>query len=566
MRQAGIPRYYSGMLHDFLGFLAGRFASGFRRTRGRESHVSASWIGVRIAEGLRLQRSGEIGEAEANYRSVLSRQPDQPDALHLLSTIEHGRGKLDEAEDLVRQALTSQPRSVEYLNTLGSILGDTARPDAAEQVFRDALEISPSALRPRSNLLFLLNLLPGASRETIFEEHLKWARIHADSLLPARRKNPEESAGVPGAPVRIGYVSGDLWGGHPVGRIISTVIPLHDRGRFRVHCYNNTRTQDGLTDNLRECVDSWLDVRDVNDEMLARSIQEDAIDVLVDLSGHTRNSRLKVFARQPARVQVGWLGYLNTTGMRAMGWRLVSTDGELPGSEKFHTERLWQLKGYPWPWVPPEVAGPLAGSREVGMRRGSITFGSFNSFRKLNKMVLSTWADILRGVPGASLRIHGVPAGACVERTYDLFDKAGIEPSRISLFGTSDYSRYLQSYSNVDISLDPFPYNGGATTCESLWMGVPVVTLAGSSGFGRTSASFLCQLGFEELVCNSLEQYREVAVRLAGDPDNLHRRSMVLRDRVRVSLAGSLSPFVHELERAYLGMLSMPRSRNGATC
>jgi len=554
------------MLHDILGYLARRIASDFRKSRGRESRVSEAWIGVRIAEGLRFQRAGEIGDAEERYRSVLSRQSDQPDALHLLATIEHGRGKLDEAEELVRQALAVQPRAVEYLNTLGTILGDTARPEAAVQAFRGALEVSPSALRPRSNLLFLLNLLPGVSRETIFEEHLEWARIHADPLLPVRRSSPAESVSESGVPVRIGYISGDLWGGHPVGRIISTVIPLHDRGRFRVHCYNNTRTQDGLTDRLRTCVDSWLDVRDQSDETLAERIQEDKIDVLVDLSGHTRNNRLNVFARQPARVQVGWLGYLNTTGMRAMGWRLVSTDAELPGAEKFHAEKLWHLDGCPWPWVPPEVAEPLAGLRKECPHRGRVTFGSFNSFRKLNKVVLAAWADILRAVPGACLRIYGVPAGACIERTYDQFDGAGIEASRLSLFGASDYSRYLQSYGDVDISLDPFPYNGGATTCESLWMGVPVVTLAGSGGFGRTSASFLRQLGFEDLVCNSLEHYREAAIRLAGDPDNPHRKRQVLRDRVRAAMAGSHLQFVQGLEQSYLGMLDMSRSRYEATC
>jgi len=569
VRQAGLPRYYSVMLHDFLGYLARRIASNSRKTAGRESPTSEDWIGVRIAEGLRFQRAGKTSEAEASYRSVLSRRPDHPDALHLMATIEHGRGKPDEAEHLVRQALTVQPRAVEYLNTLGTILGDTARPEAAVQVFRNALEISPFALRPRSNLLFLLNLLPGVSRETMFEEHLAWARIHADPLLPVRRSGDfaatADPRDIPG-PLRIGYVSGDLWSGHPVGRIFSTVLPLHDRGRFRIHCYNNTKTRDDLSGSLRACADSWLDVRDLDDESLTRRIREDGIDVLIDLSGHTRNNRLMVFARKPAPVQIGWLGYLNTTGMRAMDWRVLSADSELPGAEQFHTERLWHLEGLPWPWVPPAAAESRAGWDEDCPHRDSVTFGSFNSFRKLNRSVLLTWADILRAVPGSRLRIYGVPAGECVERTYDQFDGAGIEASRLSLFGAVDYSRYLQSYRDVDISLDPFPYNGGATTCESLWMGVPVVTLSGSGGFGRTSTSFLRQLGFDELICTSLEQYQETAIRLAGDPDSPYRKRPAFRDQVRASMVGSAASFVKGLEQGFLGMLGRAKLRKAPEC
>lgn len=556
------------MLHDFLGYLARRIADVSRKAPRRESPVSGDWASDQIAAGLRLQKAGKFDAAEAIYRAVLSRQFDQPDALHLLATIEHGRGKLDDAEELVRQALTVEPQAVEYLNTLGTILGDTARPEAAVQAFRDALQVSPSALRPRSNLLFLLNLLPGVPRETMFEEHVEWARIHADPLLPERGPEPAASAVVPTmrGPLRIGYVSGDFWGGHPVGRIFSTVLPLHDRGRFRIHCYNNTRARDDLSEGLRACADSWLDVRDIDDKSLDRKIREDGIDVLVDLSGHTRNNRLTVFARRPARVQVGWLGYLNTTGMRAMDWRILSSDAELPGAERFHSEQLWHLDDLPWPWVPLAVAESSAGVQEECLPREHVTFGSFNSFRKLNKAVLAAWADILRAVPGSRLRIYGVPAGACVERTYDQFERAGIQAGRLSLFGAVDYLRYLHSYQDVDISLDPFPYNGGATTCESLWMGVPVVTLAGSGGFGRTSASFLSRLGFHELVSTSQEQYRETAIRLAGEPGSPYRMRQAFRDRVRASMGGSPLPFVQSLEQAYLGMLGIAESREAPEC
>ena len=420
------------------------------------------------------------------------------------------------------------------------------------------MQISPNALRPRSNLLFALNLMPRVTRESMFREHREWSRIHADSLFPVarggREQVPELNDRRKSEPIRLGYVSGDLWGGHPVGRIFSAVLPFHDRERFIVTCYDSTRTRDDLNAKLRACADSWVEVRELDDEALADRVRRDAIDVLVDLSGHTRNNRLLMFARKPASVQVSWLGYLNTTGMRAMDWRVVSDGSELPGAEQFHTERLWSLDCLPWPWVPPEGTSDDFPQDDSGLRREGVTFGSFNAFRKLNADVLTLWAEILKDVENSRLLIFGVPEGACVERTYDHFEAAGIDTGRLSLIRNLDHARYLMAYRDVDIALDPFPYNGGATTCESLWMGVPLITLAGSGGFGRTSACILRQLGFEDLVSETLEDYRCTAVRLAGDVDHPYRQRALFGRRVQALLRESPTQIVRKVEDAFANM------------
>ena len=521
-----------------------------------------------VAEGLALQKAGEINSAESVYRKILAHTPNEPDALHLLATIQHGRGRMDQAEELVRRALGVSNRSVEYMNTLGTILGDTGRPEEAFHIFGDALKLDPYASLPRSNYLFLLNLLPDISRGAIFGEHVEWARIHAESLkpsvVPIDIGNAEQNE--LRFPIRIGYLSGDLWGGHPVGRICSTVLPRHDKRRFSVFYYNNTRSSDEVTSTLRSSAESWTDVRRINDESLAQRIRADKIDVLVDLSGHTRNNRLLVFARKPAKLQVTWLGYLNTTGMSAMDWRVASVDAEPPGAEKYHTERLWRLPGLPWPWIPPDEKRSRSETLERAEMDGPVVFGSFNAFQKLNSAVLSTWASILREVPNSRLRLYGVPQGSCIDRTYDHFERAHIEPSRVSMYGTVEYSQYMNAYSEVDISLDPFPYNGGATTCESLWMGVPVVSLAGAGGFGRTTACFLQHLGMNDLIALTLEGYRETAVRLAMDKTNPYRQRKLMRDKVRAKLSDSPASFIRELENAYLGMLTELSSRAASTC
>lgn len=509
-----------------------------------------------LVDGVVHHKAGEFAKAEAAYKKALEQNPRDADALHLLGVLALRRGQLDLAEDLVRNALQALPASVVYLNTLASVLSNMGRHDEAHIILMSALKIEPDALKVRANLLFLLNIIPGISKERMLAEHAEWGNRHAAFGEPADNSYVSHSkqwCRSDSDRIRIGYVSADFCG-HPVGRIVSGVFRRHDRGSVEVFCYDNGSEKDEINSALRNHVDHWLDVEAMNDELLAERIRSDEIQVLVDLSGHTRNHRLQLFGHKPAPVQATWLGYLNTTGVKAIDWRITDARADPPPqSKQWHVERLWYLPDCPWIWEPPPHFSPEVSELPCA-RHGHVTFGSFNTFRKINDVVIETWSTLLRQIPDARLRIYGAPGGRAVDRVYDLFESHGIVSSRIDLFASVEYQRYLLAYGEVDISLDPFPYNGGATTCESLWMGVPVVTLAGSGGFARSGASIAGAVGLHELIANTAVEYIDIALRLARDREGLAAMRRSLRQRVLDSPLADVAGFTRNLESAYKGM------------
>ena len=516
--------------------------------------------GMRLQAGVDLHRTGRFSEAERIYQSILEKSPRDPNALHLLSIIQSKKGSFDRAEELARLALAANPGVPEYLNTLASILSEKGLPEEAVVLLRHALQISPDARRPRSNLLFLLNLLPGLDRRELFQEHLEWARCHAPfPEIASPGLTQFETGSIPRLDrrLRIGYVSADLRA-HPVGRILGSVLPIHDRNSFEVVCYDNTREPDALNQELRAHAHAWREIHGMEDDRVAELIVRDEIDVLVDLSGHTHGNRLAVFAKRPAPVQATWLGYLNTSGMAQMDWRMTCrlADPE-PFASETHSERIWYLPDCIWPWRPaPEWSAPGRIDAPADGKQGGIVFGSFNTFRKINSEVILAWARILARIPDSRLKLFGVPRGVTIDRIEDLFEAQGVSGERVELLGLVGHDAYDRAYSGVDIALDPFPYSGGATTCECLWMGVPVVTLAGQGGFSRTSASLLNALGLEDLVANDAANYVEMAVALAKDRRQLEIYHRTLRDCMKASVLMDENRFVTNLEAAYLGMVS----------
>lgn len=541
--------------------MIGSFFKGLWRALERDdgpTPVGSSidvWVEAELRRGIRLQEAGKLNEAADVYKAVIAKDGGAGGAYQLLSTVELSRGNLDRAEELIRLAIERRPLSVECLNTWGTILLASARHDEAQRLFLQALEIDPLALRPRSNLLFLSNLLQDLTREEIFELHREWARIHADPVTDGALgpENRVIKTDVRGRKIRIGYVSADLWAGHPIGHIMSAMLVRHDRNHFHVCCYNSTRTRDPLNMNLRNLVDSWCDVGELSDEAVASRILTDRIDVLIDLSGHTRHNRLGVFSRHPASVQVTWLGYLNTTGMHAMDWRIASRAGESADYQSYHSERLWLLDGLPWPWIGPSNDILKERSHHTG-RPGNV-LASFNAFHKLNQRVFEVWAQVLMELPETSMRIYGVPAGTCVDHVYEAFEAFEIDVGRIEVFGKLDYATYLRECLKADIALDPFPYNGGATTCECLWMGTPVVSLQGVQGFARSGASILSTIGFSDLVCSSVDEYKDVIGGIIRDANHPYRNRVLVQARARQALLRESDRFVPNFESAITEML-----------
>lgn len=503
-----------------------------------------------LLNAVTMHRAGNLAGAAAIYENILLQCPDTADALHLLSIIEQRKGNLDRAEELVDRAITIVPGSVEFLNTRASVLSELGKVEMAVDLLKNALAIEPRALRPRSNLLFMLNLLPGADRQKVYDEHRKWADIHA---LSTDKRIAELQHPLAGRKLRIGYVSADFRS-HPVGRIMSAVLPCHDRTSMEVFCYDNTREIDSLNKTLRSHGDRWTQILDLSDGQVTDLIRQDGIDVLVDLSGHTHGNRLLVFANRPAPVQVSWLGYLNTTGMTQIDWRLtcVATDPE-PEASTYHSERIWALPDCLWPWIPDDLPIDGVASPDIS-HSGHVIFGSFNTFRKINSGVIRVWAEILRRAPNSMLRMHGVPRGRTMDDLLDMFRDGGADPAQIEFFGVIEHTKYQQSYAQVDIALDPFPYSGGATTCECLWMGVPVIALSGAGSFSRSAAGILSVVGLNELIAASQEDYVQCAIELSRNTARLREYRNTIRQRIRESPIMDAKRFVRGLEMAYRSM------------
>jgi predicted O-linked N-acetylglucosamine transferase (SPINDLY family) len=352
--------------------------------------------------------------------------------------------------------------------------------------------------------------------------------------------------------LRIGYVSADFRD-HPVGRFLLPLLQRHDSRKFEVFCYSNGPHVDAITKSLQRHAHRWRSIIGQNDDEAAEQIRADRIDLLVDLSGHTSGNRLLVFARKPAPVQVNYLGYPGTTGLTAMDYRLTDRFADPPGlTEPLHVEKLQHLPRTNWCFAPPQDSPPL--EPPPAIRRGCVTFGSFNNFGKMTGAMFAVWAEILRQVPGSRLLLKApaLRAQGTRQRILGNFAAQGIEANRLDLHDWQpDYASHLALYGEMDIALDTFPYNGTTTTCDALWMGVPVVTLAGQSHVSRVGLSLLSNVRLPETIATTAEEYIRLAVQLAHDPDRLKILRAQLRERLTTSPLMDADGFTRDVEAAY---------------
>jgi predicted O-linked N-acetylglucosamine transferase (SPINDLY family) len=318
-------------------------------------------------------------------------------------------------------------------------------------------------------------------------------------------------------------------------------------------CYAETKQPDFITNRIRELSDHWRPTVGLTDTAVAEQVRADGIDILVDLAGHTCDNRLLVFAHKPAPIQITWLGYPNTTGMPVMDYRFTDEIADPPGpADHYHSERLIRLPRGFLCYGPPDNA---PGVSDLPVRQTNrLTFGSFNNLPKLNAEVIGLWSQILQGVPNACLLLKSKQFAdeQTRQRFVDLFSVQGIAAERVILLPrVSSTGGHLAVYQQVDIGLDPFPYNGTTTTCEALWMGVPVITLRGSRHSGRVGASILTRVGLSDLITDSPEQYVRLAMELAQDTDGLERLRATLRARMQASPLCNGRMFARSMENTF---------------
>jgi predicted O-linked N-acetylglucosamine transferase (SPINDLY family) len=330
------------------------------------------------------------------------------------------------------------------------------------------------------------------------------------------------------------------------------VLEHYDRERFEVHCYATNGAVDEVSERLRARVDGWVQAERLTDEELAARVRADGIDILVDLAGHTSGNRLLAFARRAAPVQVTWLGYPTTTGLSAMDYRITDWEVDPAGYEAFNAERPLRLPGSYFCYRPYERAPQVAPL--PALRSGTVTFGSFNNFAKVSPAVLALWAQVLQAVPGSRLllKARSLADAQVRQALLERLGAQGIEGERIDLRGwEAEVGGQLALYGEVDIGLDTWPYNGATTTCEALWMGVPVVSLSGATHASRMGRSILKAAGLAHCVADTPEAYVRAAVALAGDLDALARLRAGLRERLRASPLTDEIAFTRNLEAAY---------------
>lgn len=534
--------------------------------------------------GIALRETGEMEKAAKAFHKAIELKPDYSEALNALSHVLIGMKQLDHAVETMKKVVTLNPGSAEPRQNLASTLQAQGRIEEAIEQYKAALEIQPnmsiawdglgSALvasgqytealraakkslqtnpgnaRGHSNLLLTLNYMEDLPREEVFQEHRTWWEQHK----PAKVSTPVVKDPDPDRPLRIGYVSPDFRE-HSVAYFIEPLLEAHHWDLYNTWCYSSVPRPDETTRKLQALSGHWRDISRMKPEQTAEQIRKDGIDILVDLAGHTAGNHLTLFMRKPAPIQVTWLGYPNTTGMEVMDYRIVDEITDPPGSEAYCTEKLIRIPGCFLCYKPlqdaPEINPPPCNAN------GYITFGSFNNRAKISRKVIEAWSRILKTLPDARLllKTSALTDLQTRERLKQDFLAKGILPEQLELMGhTPTRQAHLALYRRIDVALDTFPYNGTTTTCEALWMGVPVVALLGDRHASRVSASLLNNADLGELVAGTPEEYVEIACRLAGERGTLKRLRSEMRNRLLASTLCDGSGFAKQMEVAFRNM------------
>lgn len=502
--------------------------------------------------GNALAARGMRAAAMESFRQAIALNSKYVHSHNNLGNLLREEGRLTEAVECFRTVIALQPEYAEAHNNLANALVDLGELDAAIEAYRRAIALKPGLLEARSNLLFILSYREDLNPSAYLAEAREFGRIASAGAKPWRDwlvSTEERRSG----PLRVGLVSGDLKI-HPTGHFLESLLAHIDRRRIELVAYPTRRFEDALTARIKPYFSAWTPLTSMSDEQAAGRIRDDRIDLLLDLSGHMNYNRLPLFAWRAAPVQASWLGYFASTGLPAMDYLLGDPHVLPPDAQAHYTERLWRLPDSYLCFTPPAEQvdiGPLPLERE-----GHVTFGCFNHLMKMNDSVVDVWARILHAVPGSRLFLKAKQlddAPTC-DTTRERFAARGIDPSRLMLEGRSPRAEYFAAYNRVDIALSPFPYPGGTTSVEGLWMGVPVLCRQGDRFLSNICTSMLHSAGLTEWIAKDNEDYVAKAVAFAADTPRL----AALRRDSRASLLASplcdAARYARNLEAAFEAM------------
>jgi protein O-GlcNAc transferase len=493
-----------------------------------------------------LQQQGRLQEAEVHLRRALLLKPDSAEIAFNLGLLLWKLEKVEESIACYQQAVRLKLDYAEAHANLGNGLMERGQIDEAIAAYQFALQLKPDAADVHSNLIRCLHYHPGYDPRAIQEECRHWNSRHAESLATDIR--PHTNVPDPERRLRIGYVSPEF-GGHVESFFTIPLLSNHDRRPFEIFCYTQMTHPDTLTERVRGYADVWRSIAGLSDERAAELVRDDQIDILIDLKVHTADNRLLLFARKPAPVQVSWLGYPGTTGLATIDYRLTDPYLEPPGLfDAFSSEESLRLPDTFWCYDPQTDQPPI--NALPALASGAITFGCLNNFCKVNDGCLALWARVLQAVPRSRLLLLA-PRGPAREMVLARLAKEAIAASRVDFAARLARPEYLKLYHQIDLGLDPLPYNGHTTSLDAFWMGVPTLTLLGKTAVGRAGWSQLCNLDLKELAAETPEQFIAIVARLAGDLPRLEDWRRTMRQRMLQSPLMDANRFARNMESVY---------------
>ncbi|TAN45966.1 MAG: tetratricopeptide repeat protein [Nitrospirae bacterium] len=503
--------------------------------------------------GIIYVEKGRMNAAEACFKRAVQSKADYIEAINNLANVQKEMGKLSQALENYSAVLRLSPDFAYAYNGMAGVLQETGDVETAIEYYAKALSIKEDYVIAHSNMLLALNYIDSKTPEEVFEEHLRFAAVHAGPLskdiLPYRCRPTE------GRKLRIAYISPDFRC-HSVGFFIEPVLMNHNKESFDIYCYSDVAVPDDVTRRIEGYATAWVDICGMSDEEVSERIRSDSIDILVDLAGHTGYNRILVFARKPAPVQISWIGYPNTTGLKTMDYRIVDGYTDPEGmTDPYYTEELIRLRNGFLCYLPNSASGgvgPLP-----ALDKGHITFGSFNKISKITPRAVALWASILKRVENSRLllKARGLDEKDMKAKIAAMFAGHGVDGSRIVFMSrTPDTASHLEVYNTVDIALDSFPYNGTTTTCEALWMGVPVIVMKGHTHAALVGVSILSNIKLHRLIAANDEEYINIAVSLASDLNALAETRLGIRGLMKGSPLFDYMTFTREIENVYRGV------------
>lgn len=467
------------------------------------------------------------------------------------ATTQKELGQMQQAEVNFKKAIALNPQDWRFYNALGTLYHTWNRYKEALTYFKKALELDSTNAKVHSNIVYFQNYFPEYDNAYHLKAHQEWQKRHAPLSLKIEKPYSYSLE----LPLKIGLLSGDFHG-HPVAVFLLAWLKHVNREKIEFHAYTEIQHRDATTEKIKKECMTWFETNTLSDKEVAEKIHTDGIYILIDLAGHTKGNRLAVMAYQAATIQISYLGYINTTGLPQIDYRLVDEYVNPLESQDFYTEQLLYLPNSYTCYAPPEITG-LEIQNTPALKNGYLTFGSFNNPSKYNAEVFQVWAELLKQFPDAQLllkaRHFGTNEG--IETVSEMLKKQNIDLNQVLFEGASTFDAYFRAYNKIDIALDPFPHHGGTTTHDALYMGVPVVTLAGHSYVHRMGVSILTNLGHPEWISSSKGEYLEVIKELVNDWNKLNQIRSSLREKMLDSSLCDAQQFAKNFEQKMLSII-----------